>query len=37
MGRPSLIQVEMDIEAGRVAEVRIGGAAVIAARGTLDA
>jgi trans-2,3-dihydro-3-hydroxyanthranilate isomerase len=37
MGRPSLIAIEMDIEAGRVAEVRIGGAAVIVAHGTLDA
>ena len=35
MGRPSLIALEFDTEGGRIAEVRIGGGAVVAARGTL--
>jgi predicted PhzF superfamily epimerase YddE/YHI9 len=32
-----LISLELDVEGGTVAEVRIGGSAVIVARGTLDA
>ena len=36
MGRPSLIALEIDVEDGQVAEVRIGGAAVIIARGSLS-
>jgi trans-2,3-dihydro-3-hydroxyanthranilate isomerase len=36
MGRPSLIALEVDIEGGGVAAVRIGGDAVVVAEGTLD-
>jgi trans-2,3-dihydro-3-hydroxyanthranilate isomerase len=36
MGRPSLITVELDVEADGLAAVRIGGEAVITARGTLE-
>ncbi len=36
MGRPSVITLELDIEAGQLAAVRIGGDAVVIARGTLD-
>jgi len=35
MGRPSLIALEVDIEAGELAEIRVGGAAVVVARGSL--
>jgi trans-2,3-dihydro-3-hydroxyanthranilate isomerase len=35
MGRPSLIELEVDIADGRIAAVRIGGNAVIVANGTL--
>jgi trans-2,3-dihydro-3-hydroxyanthranilate isomerase len=37
MGRPSLISLEIDMEGGAVAEGRIGGEAVVVARGALDA
>jgi trans-2,3-dihydro-3-hydroxyanthranilate isomerase len=37
MGRPSLISLEVDMDGGVVAEGRIGGEAVVVARGTLDA
>ena len=37
MGRPSLISLEVDMDGGAVAEGRIGGEAVVVARGTLDA
>ena len=36
MGRPSLIALELDIEGGKLAAIRVGGAAVIVARGTLE-
>jgi len=36
MGRPSVIALEIDIDGGQLAEIRIGGAAVIVARGALD-
>ena len=36
MGRPSLIGLELDIEGGKLEEIRVGGAAVIVARGTLQ-
>ncbi|MCB1500843.1 MAG: PhzF family phenazine biosynthesis protein [Bauldia sp.] len=36
MGRPSLIRLEIDMEGGEVAEGRIGGDAVVVARGTLE-
>jgi trans-2,3-dihydro-3-hydroxyanthranilate isomerase len=35
MARPSLIGLEIDVEGGRVAAARIGGDAVVVARGTL--
>jgi trans-2,3-dihydro-3-hydroxyanthranilate isomerase len=35
MGRPSLIGLEIDVEGGRIAAARIGGDAVVVARGTL--
>ncbi|WP_299817325.1 PhzF family phenazine biosynthesis protein [uncultured Roseibium sp.] len=35
MGRPSLIDLEIDIEAGKMHAVRIGGQAVVVARGEL--
>ena len=35
MGRPSLMTMEMDIEGGEIAAVRIGGNAVVVAEGTL--
>ena len=37
MGRPSLISLEIDMDGGAVAEGRIGGDAVVVARGTLEA
>ena len=37
MGRPSLIGLEVDMDGGAVAAARIGGEAVVVARGTLDA
>lgn len=36
MGRPSFIHVEIDMEGGAVAGARIGGHAVVVARGTLE-
>jgi trans-2,3-dihydro-3-hydroxyanthranilate isomerase len=36
MGRPGLIQVEIDIAAGAIAAARVGGDAVIVAEGSLD-
>jgi len=36
MGRPSLIALELDVEGGQLTEIRIGGSAVIVARGALD-
>lgn len=36
MGRPSVIRLEVDIENGALAAARIGGDAVVVARGTLD-
>ncbi len=36
MGRPSLIALEIDVEQSKLAEIRVGGAAVIVARGTLE-
>lgn len=36
MGRPSLIALEIDVEGGQLTEIRIGGSAVIVARGALD-
>jgi trans-2,3-dihydro-3-hydroxyanthranilate isomerase len=36
MGRPSLIALEIDVEAGGVAAARIGGDAVVVAEGTLS-
>ncbi len=35
MGRPSRIQLELDLEGGGVAACRVGGHAVIVAEGTL--
>ena len=35
MGRPSLIGLEIDMDGGAVAAARIGGEAVVVARGTL--
>jgi trans-2,3-dihydro-3-hydroxyanthranilate isomerase len=37
MNRPSLIALEIDVEGGQLTEIRIGGSAVIVARGNLDA
>jgi trans-2,3-dihydro-3-hydroxyanthranilate isomerase len=37
MGRPSLIGLEVDMDGGAVVEGRIGGEAVVVARGMLDA
>jgi trans-2,3-dihydro-3-hydroxyanthranilate isomerase len=37
MGRPSLIGLEIDMDGGTVTEGRIGGEAVVVARGSLDA
>lgn len=36
MGRPSLIELEVDIEGGEIAAARIGGDAVLVAEGTID-
>jgi trans-2,3-dihydro-3-hydroxyanthranilate isomerase len=36
MGRPSLINLEIDVEGGAIAAARIGGDAVVVAEGTLD-
>ena len=36
MGRPSLIELEVDIADGRIAATRVGGDAVIVATGTLN-
>ncbi|MEJ0098007.1 MAG: PhzF family phenazine biosynthesis isomerase [Bauldia sp.] len=36
MGRPSLIDLEVDMDSGEVAAARIGGDAVLLAEGTLD-
>lgn len=36
MGRPSLLHLEIDIEGGALAGIKLGGDAVIVARGTLD-
>jgi trans-2,3-dihydro-3-hydroxyanthranilate isomerase len=36
MGRPSLISLTLDVEAGRLAGARIGGHAVRVSQGTLD-
>ena len=36
MGRPSFIHVEVDMEGGAIAGARIGGHAVVVARGTLE-
>jgi len=36
MGRPSLIKLEIDMDGGMVVEGRIGGDAVVVARGTLE-
>lgn len=36
MGRPSLIELEVDIEGGAIAAARIGGDAVLVAEGTID-
>ncbi|MGI9042587.1 MAG: PhzF family phenazine biosynthesis protein [Gemmatimonadaceae bacterium] len=35
MGRPSLLEIETDIEHGRVTQVRVGGASVLMTTGTL--
>jgi trans-2,3-dihydro-3-hydroxyanthranilate isomerase len=35
MGRPSILEVEADISAGQVSAVRVGGASVLVARGTM--
>lgn len=37
MGRPSLMNLELDMDGGAVTEGRIGGEAVVVARGTLEA
>ena len=37
MGRPSLINLELDVSAGRINGARIGGDAVVVARGTFSA
>jgi trans-2,3-dihydro-3-hydroxyanthranilate isomerase len=37
MGRPSVMNLEIDMDGGAVVEGRIGGEAVVVARGTLDA
>jgi len=36
MGRPSLISLEIDVDGGRIDAARIGGDAVVVARGSLD-
>jgi trans-2,3-dihydro-3-hydroxyanthranilate isomerase len=36
MGRPSLINLEIDVEGGTIAAARIGGDAIVVAEGTLD-
>lgn len=36
MGRPSLIDLEIDVAAGRIEGARIGGDAIVVARGALD-
>jgi trans-2,3-dihydro-3-hydroxyanthranilate isomerase len=36
MGRPSLIELEADIEGGRIAAVRVGGSSVLVADGWID-
>ncbi|MGK2962074.1 MAG: PhzF family phenazine biosynthesis protein [Gemmatimonadaceae bacterium] len=35
MGRPSLLEIETDVERGRVTEVRVGGSSVLMTTGTL--
>jgi trans-2,3-dihydro-3-hydroxyanthranilate isomerase len=35
MGRPSILEVEADVAAGQVSGVRVGGASVLVARGTM--
>jgi trans-2,3-dihydro-3-hydroxyanthranilate isomerase len=35
MGRPSSIDIEADVRAGKVAAIRVGGRAVVVSRGTL--
>ena len=37
MGRPSLVSLEIDMDGGAVVEGRVGGTAVVVARGELDA
>lgn len=37
MGRPSLIEVEADVEGGEVTEVRVGGASVLVGEGAMEA
>ena len=37
MGRPSLIELEADIEGGRIAAVRVGGSSVLVSDGWIDA
>jgi predicted PhzF superfamily epimerase YddE/YHI9 len=36
MGRPSLIQVEIDVGGGALETVRVAGEAVVIARGEID-
>jgi trans-2,3-dihydro-3-hydroxyanthranilate isomerase len=36
MGRPSILDVEADVAAGRVTAVRVGGASVLACEGTME-
>jgi predicted PhzF superfamily epimerase YddE/YHI9 len=37
MGRPSRIEASARVEAGKVTEVRVAGAAVLVAEGTIEA
>jgi trans-2,3-dihydro-3-hydroxyanthranilate isomerase len=36
MGRPSLLEIEVDKKEGRVAEIRVGGASVMMSEGTME-
>jgi trans-2,3-dihydro-3-hydroxyanthranilate isomerase len=36
MGRPSILEVEADVARGAVTAVRVGGATVMVARGTME-
>jgi trans-2,3-dihydro-3-hydroxyanthranilate isomerase len=36
MGRPSILQVEADLEGDRIKEIRVGGASVLVSKGTIE-